>query len=84
MKLHNTVDVVWRERRNAWVVEGGNGLTAVLGIFSVHDARDDAIRVAREVAAEHDAEVRVLNDRGEEWPKHDVHGRTDPSGGEVE
>lgn len=74
MTVRNTVDVVWREDRSAWVVEGGNGRTAVLGVCSLHDTRAEAVDAANRLAVEHDAAVRVLNERGEEWPPSDASG----------
>lgn len=60
MKGVSTIDVVWREDRGCWSVEGGNGTTAVLGIVALHQNQRDALIHAEVLARDHEAEVRVL------------------------
>lgn len=74
MSLRSTVDVAWREDRGGWVVEGGNGRTAVLGVCSVHDSRAAAMERANRLADEHDAAVRVLGGPESDWPFFARHG----------
>lgn len=62
MTLESTIDVVWRERRNCWTVEGGNGWTAALGIIATHERKEDAVRDARRTAREYGVSVRVLDE----------------------
>lgn len=78
MRLRSTVDVVWREARGGWVVEGGNGRTAVLGVCSVHESRAEALEHANRLAEEHDVAVRVLGSTDSEWPFFDSHGVESP------
>lgn len=68
MRLRSTVDVVRREARGGWVVEGGNGRTAVLGVCSVHESRAAALERATRLGEEHDVEVRVLGGTDSDWP----------------
>lgn len=60
--VRSTIDVVWHEDRGVWTVEGGNGQTAVLGIVSLHERREDALQNARELADCHEAEIRIIEE----------------------
>lgn len=80
MRLRSTVDVVWREARGAWVVEGGNGRTAVLGVCSVHESRTAAVERATRLGERHDVAVRVLGRTDADWPFFSRHGVEPPPG----